>query len=81
MLPMNECATCGNRYDKAFKITLGAEEFYFDSFECAIQRLATTCENCQCRIIGHGVEGSGKMYCCAHCAEKQGAGPFQDRIE
>jgi hypothetical protein len=24
--------------------------------------------HCKCRIIGHGVEAKGKMFCCEHCA-------------
>jgi hypothetical protein len=40
----------------------------FDSFECAIQRLAPRCEHCDCRVIGHGVEVEGRFFCCAHCA-------------
>ena len=32
------------------------------------QGLATVCEHCQVRIVGHGVEVEGRFYCCAHCA-------------
>jgi hypothetical protein len=31
------------------------------------------------RIIGHGVEQAGKIYCCAHCAQKEGATGLKDR--
>ena len=34
----------------------------------AIHALAPTCAHCKCRIIGHGVESKGKMFCCEHCA-------------
>ena len=44
----------------------------FDSFECAIQAMAPTCAHCGCKIVGHGVEAAGKMFCCAHCAQHQG---------
>lgn len=30
----------------------------FDSFECAIHRLAPVCEHCGCKIIGHGLQAS-----------------------
>lgn len=63
------CETCGNEYDKSFQVILAGEKHNFDSFECAIHRLAPTCAHCQCRIIGHGVESNGSMYCCMHCAE------------
>jgi hypothetical protein len=69
---MPRCDTCGNDYDKTMSITLAGQAHTFDSFECAIQKLAPSCAHCKCRIIGHGVEGSGpnagKMYCCEHCA-------------
>ena len=38
----------------------------FDSFECAINAMAPRCAHCDCRVIGHGVEAAGKIYCCAH---------------
>jgi len=33
------------------------------------------------KIIGHGVEAGGSMYCCAHCAEHAGASGAQDRVD
>ena len=51
----------------------------FDSFECAINALAPTCAHCSCRIIGHGVEADGAIYCCAHCAEQEGQSQLVDR--
>jgi hypothetical protein len=65
---MPRCETCGNDYDKAMSITLAGASHTFDSFECAIQKLAPTCAHCKCRIIGHGIEAKGKMFCCEHCA-------------
>ena len=44
---MGTCEVCGNTYDKAFSVTpAGGEAHTFDSFECAIQRLAPTCAHC-----------------------------------
>ena len=76
---MATCDTCGNDYDNAFTITRGAESGTFDSFECAIHAMAPTCEHCQCRILGHGVEAGGGVYCCAHCARDSGASGVADR--
>lgn len=76
---MAKCDTCGNTYDKAFTVVMDGGTYTFDSFECAIQRLAPTCEHCQCRIIGHGVESEGRMYCCAHCAGHEGQTTLKDR--
>ena len=78
---MATCETCGNDYDKAFTVTENGKEHTFDSFECAIQALAPTCEHCGCRIIGHGVESDGVMYCCAHCAEHAGEHGLRDRVD
>lgn len=32
------------------------ETHTFDSFECAIHKLAPVCEHCDCKIVGHGIE-------------------------
>ena len=52
----------------------------FDSFECAIQALAPTCEHCGVRIVGHGLEKDGRMFCCDHCAEHEGVTELRDRV-
>ena len=69
---MAKCDTCGNDYDKAFTLTQGVRSGTFDSFECAAHAMAPTCSHCSCRILGHGVEVDGTIYCCAHCAEHSG---------
>ncbi|MBZ0317007.1 MAG: hypothetical protein K8L91_11365 [Anaerolineae bacterium] len=76
---MNVCEVCGNRYDKAFQVTRQGVTHIFDSFECAIQALAPTCDHCGCRVIGHGVEKDNVIYCCAHCAEQKGVTEMVDR--
>jgi len=35
--------------------------------------------HCACRIIGHGVESEGQIYCCAHCARSHGITDVADR--
>ena len=65
------CEVCGNRYDKAFEVRMDGKKHVFDSFECAIHALAPTCAHCGCRIIGHGVEHNGTIFCCVHCAKKE----------
>jgi len=77
---MATCDVCGNDYDKAFKVTLNGRTKTFDSFECAIHAMAPVCEHCHCRIIGHGVEADGVMYCCAHCAQHAGVMAVRDRV-
>jgi hypothetical protein len=73
------CETCGNEYDKPFEIIKDGHSHTFDSFECAIQALAPRCAHCALRILGHGVEKSGRIFCCAHCASAEGVKEFRDR--
>ena len=76
---MTVCDSCGNDYDKTFTITRGDETRTFDSFECAINVMAPTCATCATRIVGHGVESGGQIYCCAHCSGRAGVERLQDR--
>jgi hypothetical protein len=78
---MGTCETCGNTYDKTFEVRLGSETHVFDAFECAIQALAPVCLHCGCRIIGHGVEADGAVFCCAHCAAARGVTSLTDRAD
>lgn len=77
---MGVCAACGNTYDKTFDIVADGKAMTFDSFECAIEKLAPRCDHCSCRIIGHGLEADGRFYCCDHCAEKSGVKGLRDRL-
>ena len=77
---MAQCEVCGNEYDKTMEITRERETHTFDSFECAIHAMAPTCDHCGCRVIGHGIEAGGSVYCCAHCAQKEGVEGARDRV-
>jgi hypothetical protein len=74
------CERCGNRYDKAFTVTMDSMSHTFDCFECAINALAPRCAHCNGMIIGHGVETDDQYFCCAHCAEAAGVAGLRDRI-
>lgn len=65
---MARCEFCGNDYSKSFEVILNGQSHVFDSFECAIEALAPRCGHCKCRVIGHGVEQGGEIFCCQHCA-------------
>jgi hypothetical protein len=75
------CEVCGNDYDNSFEVleSGNGRSHTFDSFECAIHALAPTCAHCSCRIVGHGVQAGGTIYCCAHCAAQGGEGGLSDR--
>ena len=77
---MPKCDSCGNEYDKTFNVVMAGKTHVFDSFECAIHSLAPTCEHCGVRIIGHGLEKDGRMFCCDHCAEHRGVQGLRDRV-
>ncbi len=77
---MAQCEMCGNQYDRSFEVRMAGQSHTFDSFECAINSLAPKCKHCGNRIIGHGVEAHGTIYCCAHCAQQEGVKGLGDRI-
>jgi hypothetical protein len=77
---MARCEVCGNDYDKAFQVSMGGASHTFDSFECAIHALAPACAHCGCRIVGHGLEAKGTMFCCRTCADHEGAAGLRDRV-
>ena len=77
---MAKCDQCGNDYDKAFEVRRDGKTHTFDSFECAIEKMAPRCEQCSTRIIGHGLEADGRFFCCDHCAEKAGVSGLKDRV-
>ena len=76
---MAKCHVCGNDYDKSFEVRMAGNTYTFDSFECAIHELAPECEHCGCRIMGHGVEADGRIFCCANCARHSGIDEMVDR--
>jgi hypothetical protein len=78
---MAKCEVCGNDYELSFEVVAAGARHIFDSFECAIHKLAPICEHCGCRIIGHGITAQGTFYCCAHCAHAEGATNIRDNAE
>jgi hypothetical protein len=77
---MQPCEVCGNQYDKSFELVIGGERHVFDCFECAIHAVAPECPHCGCRVIGHGSESDGRIFCCAHCAKTAGVAGLRDRV-
>ncbi len=77
---MATCELCGNDYDKTFDVVMAGTQHTFDSFECAIHALAPACAHCGCKVVGHGVEQAGTIFCCAHCAEAENVHGLTDRV-
>jgi Rieske Fe-S protein len=73
-----KCDVCGNDYYRTFDVVRDGTTYTFDSFECAIHKLAPVCDHCGCKIIGHGIEADGTFYCCAHCARESGVTAVAD---
>ncbi len=68
---MAVCEVCGNDYEMSFEVVAQGARHTFDSFECAIHRMAPICEHCGVKVVGHGVVVDGTFYCCAHCARAE----------
>lgn len=77
---MARCEVCGNDYERAFHVELAGTRHTFDSFECAIDALAPRCKTCGVRIVGHGLESNGDVFCCNHCAERAGVTGLRDHV-
>jgi hypothetical protein len=76
---MARCEVCGNDYDKSFEVTAAGTRHTFDSFECAIHKMAPVCEHCQCKVVGHGVEVGDRFFCGAACARTATGAAVKDR--
>ncbi len=68
---MAVCEVCGNDYAMSFEVVAQGATHTFDSFECAIHRMAPNSEHCCVKVEGHGVVVDGHFYCCAHCARAE----------
>jgi hypothetical protein len=77
---MAQCDVCGNDYHLSFEVIAAGKRHVFDSFECAIHKLAPICDHCGCRIIGHGTESGRSFFCCAHCAQMAGVPGAVDHV-
>ena len=77
---MAQCEVCGNDYDLAFQVITAGVTHTFDSFECAIHKLAPVCAHCGCKVIGHGIEAEENYFCCANCARQEGVSGAVDHV-
>jgi uncharacterized Zn finger protein (UPF0148 family) len=66
---MARCQVCGTESDKPIEVTHLGDSHTFDTLECAVHVLAPACPHCGVRVLGHGLEVDGRVYCCAHCAD------------
>jgi hypothetical protein len=73
------CSVCGNTYDRMIHVEQDGKQGVFDCFECAVYAFAPTCRHCGVRVMGHGVESNGLVFCCASCARHDGVYGLRDR--
>lgn len=78
---MDKCEVCGNQYEDLFEVRIQGDSHWFDSFECAIHALAPVCVQCHVKIVGHGIEASGEVFCCANCARVYGIKGVVDHLD
>lgn len=76
-----KCDCCGNAYENCFDLIIDGKTYTFDCFECAIHLVAPVCFMCGCRVIGHGIQSDGNIYCCAHCAREGGVTDVADNSD
>lgn len=76
---MAKCEVCGNEYYLSFEVIAAGNRHVFDSFECAIHKLAPVCAHCGVKVIGHGIEGNNEIFCCANCARQAGVKGVADQ--
>ena len=68
---MGACTVCGNESPRSFDVMYEGGILTFDTFQCAIHRLAPACAHCDCLILGHVVHGEGDVvFCCATCLQR-----------
>jgi hypothetical protein len=80
--PAGVLASIGTARIVPLTVSVAGFRHVFDCFECAIQKMAPICQRCGCRVVGHGVEVSGRFHCCAHCArEAEGVTQIRDRAD
>ncbi len=74
---MGRCTVCGQESDLGFTVcTADGRSYVFDSFECAVDRLASRCACCGIRIIGHATASDGSLFCGVHCSQFLGINSF-----
>lgn len=64
---MGQCKFCGNSFEIAFSVRMGGQDYDFDSYDCAINALAPHCPRCGNKMVGHGDQSVGAVFCCSHC--------------
>lgn len=70
---MPRCEVCENDYQDCFEVRAAdGSRHTFDSFECAIHALAPVCAHCGCKVVGHGVQAGGTIFCCGNCVRMAG---------
>ena len=68
------CTICDDQYGRSCRIPADDELHFMDSFECAFYTVAPRCRCCDRRIVDHGIETWGNIFCCTPCVHEWYAG-------
>lgn len=74
------CEVCGNNDKECFEVYLGRERHVFDSFECAMNAMLPKCSQCNCQIIGQGVQLGEVIFCSYECANNWHVRDFEKYV-
>lgn len=69
MIQEATCVGCGLNIEKDYILFINGKEFTFDSFECAINFVAPRCAQCNCIIMGQGIEHADQYFCNSFCSK------------
>lgn len=67
---MSKCDQCGGQSSNLFEVVQNGESRKFDSFDCAIQSMAASCDNCGCLITGKQHSLRDEIFCCQSCLQQ-----------
>ena len=69
---MATCEGCGNDDYLSLEVITAGVTQVFDTFECAVHKLALVCHHCGCKVPGHGIKANGHvLLLCALCSARR----------
>jgi hypothetical protein len=72
---VSRCEVCGNPISGGVRLIADGMTHVFDSFQCAIHRLAPECEYCGCKVLGRPTVVGRSAYCDEWCAQAASSPP------
>lgn len=63
------CENCGSNIEKDYILFINGAEFFFDSFECAVNFVAPRCAHCNTVILGKSFQSGDQVFCTENCSK------------